>query len=176
MSLLNTVPADKAEGNVKEIYGMFEQMGVEVPMPLQMLSASPDLLALQGHYINWVMNHPALSPSLRTHIRLMTAHEESYTYCIDFNKNILKSAMGLSDDQIAAVGKDVSEAALKPEEIALLKFVQKVLRDPAQTLQDDMDRLKSMGWQEADILDATLMAMNMLAMGMMFKAFKMGDA
>lgn len=175
MPLLNTVPPEKADGKVKEIYSMFEQMGVPVPVPLQMFSVSPDLLAVQEHYINWVMNHPVLSPSLRTHIRLMAAHEESYTYCIRFNEQILKTAMGLSDDQVAVVGKDPGKAALKPEEIALLLFVQKVLRDPAQTHQKDMDHLKSLGWNEQDIFDATLIGMNMLAMGMMFKAFKMGE-
>ncbi len=175
MSLLNTIAPQKAQGKVKEIYGMFEQIGMAVPLPFQMLSVSPDYLAIQGNMIHYFMNHPALSPSLLAHIRLLAAHEENYTYCINFNEQILKNMAGLSDEQVAAVAKDPNEVALKPEEKALLLFVQKVLRDPASTHQDDMQNLKAQGWTDRDIFDATLMGMNMLATGMMFKAFKMGE-
>lgn len=175
MPLLTTVPPEKADGKTKEVYSMFEQMGIEVPKPLQMLSASPEFLAIQGNYVKWVMQHPNLSPELRTYIRLMTAQEEGFNYCIDLNSGILKGAFGLSDEEISAAGSDISKTALKPEEQALLKFVQKVMRDPALTEASDVDKLKSMGWKEQDILDATVMATNLLAMGMMFKAFQMGD-
>lgn len=175
MPLLNTVAPEKAEGRVKEIYGIFEQMGIPVPLPLQMISASPDYLAIQGHMMQYFMNHPALSPLLLTHIRLLAAHEENYTYCINFNSQLLKSLGGLSDDQVTAAAHDPNKAALKPEEKALLLFVQKVLRDPALTSPEDTQNLKAQGWSDRDIFDATLMGIHMQAMGMMFKAFKMGE-
>lgn len=175
MSLLNTVAPEKAQGRVKEIYGIFEQIGIPVPRPLQMLSVSPDYLDIQGNMINYFMNHPVLSPSLLTHIRLMAAHEENYPYCINFNQQILKTLLGLSDDQIAAAANDPSETALKPEEKALLLFVQKVLRDPALTRREDIEHLRAQGWSDRDIFDAALMGVNMLATGILFKAFKMGE-
>jgi hypothetical protein len=175
MPLLNTVAPAKAEGKVKEIYGMFEQMGIPVPLPLQMMSVSPDYLAVQGHMMTYFMNHPALSPSLLTHIRLMAAREENYTYCVNFNAQILKSLAGLNDDQVAAVANDPGRAVLNPEEKAMLLFVQKVVRDPALIHREDMENLKAQGWSDRDIFDATSMGLHMLAMGMMFKAFKMGE-
>ncbi len=175
MPLLNTVTPQEAQGDVKSVYDMFEQVGIPVPMPLQMLSVSPDYLSIQGNFITYFMNHPTLSPSLLTHIRLMVAHEEHYPYCIQFNEGMLKNLIGLNDEQIAVVAKDPGEAALKPEEKAMLLFVKKVLRDPASTQAEDTEQLKSLGWNDRDIFDATLMGMNMVAMGMMFKAFKMGE-
>jgi hypothetical protein len=175
MSLLNTVTPQEAQGKVKEVYGMFEQLNIPVPLPLQMMSVSPDYLAIQGQMIGYYMNHPVLSPSLLTHIRLLAAHEENYTYCIQLNQQVLKAKMGLSDAQIAAVTDDPDKTALNPEEKALLLFVRKTLRDPATTTREDMENLRALGWSDRDIFDATLMGMHMLDMGMMFKAFKMGD-
>ena len=175
MALLNTVAPENAQGKVKEVYGMFEQLNIPVPLPLQMMSVSPDYLALQGQMISYYMWHPVLSPSLLTHIRLMAAHEENYTYCIHLNQQILKDKMGVSDEQIAAVADDPGRTALNPEEKALLLFVQKVMRDPASTSREDMEFLRAQGWSDRDIFDATLMGMHMLDMGIMFKAFKMGE-
>ena len=143
MTLLNTVAPENAQGKVKEVYGMFEQLNIPVPLPLQMMSVSPDYLALQGQVINYYMQHPVLSPSLLTHIRLMAAHEENYTYCIHLNQQILKNKMGISDEQIAAAADDPHRTALEPEEKALLLFVQKVLRDPASTSREDMEHLRA---------------------------------
>lgn len=175
MPLLNTIAPETAQGKVKEVYGIFENMKIPVPLPLQMMSVSPDYLAIQGQTINYFMNHPGLSPSLLTHIRLLAAHEENYTYCINLNQQILKSKMGLSDEQIAAVVDDPDKTVLNPEEKALLAFVRKALRDPASTSREDVENLRALGWSDRDIFDATLMGMHMLDMGMMFKAFKMGD-
>lgn len=175
MPLLNTVAPQDAHGEVKSVYAIFEQAGIPVPLPLQMLSVSPDYLSIQGNFISYFMQHPSLSPSLLAHIRLMVAHEENYPYCIQFNEGLLKNLVGLSEEQIAVVAEDPDKAALKSEEIALLSFVKKVVRDPASTQTEDTEALKSLGWSDRDIFDATLMGMNMVAMGMMFKAFKMGE-
>jgi hypothetical protein len=175
MPLLNTVAPENAQGKVKEAYGIFEQLNIPVPLPLQMMSVSPDYLAIQSQMISYYMQHPVLSPSLLTHIRLLAAHEENYTYCIHLNQQILKNKMGISDEQIAAVADDPNRTALDPEEKSLLLFVQKVLRDPASTCREDMENLRAQGWSDREIFDATLMGMHMLDMGMMFKAFKMGE-
>ncbi len=176
MPMLDTIPPEKAEGKVKELYTMFEQLGVPVPLPIQMFSASPGYIAIEGRFINYFINHASLSPLLLTHIRLMASQEENYTYCINWNTQLLTSVMGLSEKQVSAALKDPREAALTPEEKALLLFVQKVVRDPALTSQEDADHLKKLGWSNQDIFDATFMGMNMVIMGMMFKAFQMGAA
>ncbi len=176
MPMLDTIPPEKAEGKVKELYTMFEQIGVPVPLPIQMFSASPGYIAIEEQFINYFINHARLSPLLLTHIRLMASQEENYTYCINWNTQLLTSVMGLSEKQVAAATKDPREAALTPEEKALLLFVQKVVRDPALTSQEDADHLKKLGWSNQDIFDATFMGMNMVIMGMMFKAFQMGAA
>lgn len=174
MPLLDTVTPENAQGKVKAVYSIFEDMRIPVPLPVQMMSVSPDYLAIQGQTINYFMNHPSLSPSLLAHIRLLAAHEENYTYCINLNQQILKSRMGLSDEQIAAVADDPEKTALHSEEKALLAFVRKAVRDPASTSPEDVDNLRALGWSDRDIFDATLMGMHMLDMGMMFKALQMG--
>jgi len=176
MPLLNTVAPEDAKGRVKEAYAMFDKIGLPVPLSVQMLSASPDMISVQGQMMNYFMNHPTLSPSLLTHIRLLTAHEEAFSYCTDLNHRILTSMIGMSEEQVAAAIQDPHAAALQPEEKALLSFVLKVARDPALTSADEMDALKVQGWSDRDVFDATMMAMNMVSIGMMFKAFKMASS
>ena len=173
MALLNTVPPKDATGSVKEIYAMFEGIGLPVPLTMQMFSASPDLIGLQGQMMNYFMNHPKLSHSLLAHIRLLTAHEENFAYCMELNSRILTSMIGLGEEQVAAAIQDPQAATLQPEEKVLLAFVLKVVRDPALTAGDDVDALKALGWSDRDVFDATITAMNMVAVGLMFKAFKM---
>lgn len=176
MSLLNTVPPENADGSVGAAYAMFEKMGMAVPLPIQMFSASPDLISIQGQMMDYFINHPTLSPALLAHIRLMVAHEENYSYCIDLNRQVLTTMLGLSEEQVKAAIQDPQDAALQEREKALLSFVLKATRDPALTSREEVDTLKLQGWSDRDVFDATMMAMNMVSMGMMFKAFKMAAA
>ncbi len=61
---------------------------------------------------------------------------------------------------------------MQPEEKALLFFVLKVIRDPALTAREDVAVLKELGWSDQDLFDATMVAMDIVAMGVMFKASK----
>jgi hypothetical protein len=175
MPMLDTIPPEKAEGKIKELYTMFEQVGVPVPLPIQMFSDSPGYISIEGRFINYFINHTSLSLSLLAHIRLMASQEENYTYCINWNTQLITSVLGISKEQVAAATQNPREAALTPEEKALLLFVQKVLRDPALTSQGDADHLRTLGWNNQEIFDATFMGVNMVAMGMMFNAFQMGE-
>jgi alkylhydroperoxidase family enzyme len=90
----------------------------------------------------------------------MASQEGNYTYCINWNTQLLTSVLGLSKEQVAAATKNPREAALTPEEKALLLFVQKVVRDPALTSQEDADHLKALGWSDQEIFDATFMGVH----------------
>lgn len=175
MALIKTVPPQEAEGAVKEAYSFFESLGVEPPMPIRMMSASPGLMSIQVEMAKYFTNHPTLEFPLLAHIRLLVANEENYSYCIGFNQELLKNLGGLTEEQIEAVKADPEKAALEPREKAMLMFVLKAVRDPAATEQKDVDALHEQGWSDNDIFDAVQQGMMMVGTGMAFQAFKMGQ-
>jgi hypothetical protein len=76
--------------------GPLEESGLD-PVSAGNSENKLDKKSAQGQMISYYMQHPVLSPLLLTHIRLMAAHEENYTYCIHLNQQILKNKMGVSD-------------------------------------------------------------------------------
>ncbi len=175
MALIKTVPPSEAEGSVKEAYSVFENMGIEPPLPFQMMSASPGIMSLQAGMTHYFIDHPTLEFPLLAHIRLLVAHEENYPFCVGFNQGLLKNLAGLKEDQIETIKADPERAALDPKNKAMLLFVLKAVRDPAATEQRDVDALHELGWTDSDIFDAVQQGMMMIVTGMSLQAFKMGE-
>jgi len=170
MSFLRTVKPEEATGTVAEIYKpMQEALGL-VPAPLQLLSASPELLKAMAPVRAYYMKHPTLKPGLLALIRLLVAEELQYNYCVSLNRNILKM-MGISDDdQLAAIMADPSKAPLEEKEKAMLEVVLKTATKPETVQEGDIQRLRDLGWQDSDILDAMSHGLMMVQGGMMEKA------
>ncbi len=176
MSLLQTVSPENAEGKVKEAYDFFNGMAGMVPLPIQMVSTSPDLLSNFIDTVKYYVNESNLSTSLLAHIRLLVSKEEDFTFCINLNQEILKGLCGYSQDKVDLFMKDINQALLEKREIDLLKFVIKAVADPALTEKSDIYELKKAGWTEKDIYEAVHEGLLMLIRGISFKAFKMGES
>ncbi len=175
MALLHTVAGEKADGKVKEVYDQLMKTARVIPRPMQMMSASPDLLAIQVQFLNHYYRHPTLGFALLAHIRLLVAHHFNYPYCIDFNTSLLQMLTEITDEQLDAVKADPSAAPLGDKDRAMLLFVLKCVKTPDATAPADIDALKEMGWTEKDIFEATQHGADMIRHGTLFKAFKMAE-
>jgi len=175
MPIIKIVPPEEASGKVKEAYDVFEGMGM-VPAPMQMYSVSPELAARKAGAISYFRAHPKLSPGLLALIRMLVAEELKYYYCISLNTKVLQSVGILDEDAAAKVLADPDSAPLNQADKALLRFVLKAIKTPDEVTAEDMQRLKDLGWSERDIFEATVQGTNMVADGILFKAFKMDEA
>jgi alkylhydroperoxidase family enzyme len=63
-----------------------------------------------------------------------------------------------SAEQVEAIVKDFRDAGLEPAEVAMLTFVEKVIRDAHGITPEDINELRSHGFSDAEILDITLAA------------------
>lgn len=170
MSLLNMVFPDKARGELKDIYDMFpEEIGV--PEPLLVMSASPGLASrVQGALIRYYSDHPTLSWKFMAHIRYLAAIQFDYTYCNNFNHNLLLM-WGLSEEEVAALVRDPGSAKLDDKEKALLLFVAAALKDPDRVSAEDLEPLYELGWTDSDIYDALFHGASLSGLGIMHAAF-----
>lgn len=175
MTLLKTVLPEEASGKVKDGYDFFQSMANMVPLPIQMVSPSPELLTIMIDTVKYYTEKSGLSFSLLAHIRLLVSQNEDFPYCLDLNRGILEQIGGLSPEALDAVLSDVNRASLEPSEVELLKFAVKTVEDPASTSPDDIETLHSLGWTDTNIFDAVNEGLLMLTRGMMFKAFRMSE-
>lgn len=175
MAIIDLVKPEEADGKVQEYYNVMLEKAGMVPMPMQMWSASPDLFGVSMQAMGYYFTHPTLNPILLTQIRLMAADHCEYPYCVNFNTNILKMMAGMSDEQVTTFMTNPAEANLEEKDKELLLFVKKAINDPGSTEQADIDKLRDLGWNDRDIFDATNHAANMVAGGILFKAFKVGE-
>lgn len=175
MALIKTVAMEEAEGKVKEVYDQLMKTARVVPRPMQMMSASPDLLAIQIQSLGHYFRHPTLGFALLAHIRLLVAHHFKYPYCVEFNSSLLQMLTDITDEQLDAVKADPSAAPLEDRDKAMLLFVMKGVISPDTVEKSDVEGLKEMGWTEKDIFEATHHGADMIRHGTLFKAFKMAE-
>ena len=172
MALIKTVSPDQAEGTIKEGYDMFiKNLGI-IPKPMEMMSASPALFELQLRRILYFSQHPKLSFALLAHIRYLVAHNLSYRFCMDFNRLILKK-QGLGDDDIRKMEADPGQSLLEENESAMLAFVVKAVKAPGSVTADEIERLRGMGWEDKDMVDALAQGVSMIDHAIMMEAFQM---
>ena len=172
MALINTVQPEKAEGIVKEGYDMFMQNLGIIPKPMEMLSASPTLFELQLRRIRYFSKHPRLSFALLAHIRYLVAHNLDYRFCIDFNKHILKK-QGVEEADLRRMEADPSQSLLEENESAMLAFVVKAVKSPDAVTAEEIRRLRDLGWQDQDMLDALAQGVGMIDHAIMGQVFQM---
>jgi alkylhydroperoxidase family enzyme len=171
MALIQTTPPEQAQGKLAELYAEMEQMFGSVPNNARLLGVSPDLLenqlALIGHY----HGHATLSMPLLAMMRMLVSKACHSPYCQALNSGLLMK-VGITKEQIAAMQADPTQAPLDEKQKALLLFVLKACDNPHQVAAEDLDRLRSLGWSEVDILDATAHGARMVGTNIIFDTFK----
>jgi hypothetical protein len=174
MFKLDVVQPENATGKAAEAYAVFPE-GVPVPLPMVMMSASPDLAKLQSNVLSYYIQHPNLSTPLLACLRYLVAADYGYSFCIRFNGDILGS-LGVSVVDLEAMEDNPGAAPLEEREKALLKFVLKAIRQPESIQDGDIDSLRSLGFSDQDVFDALWHGVGMIGPSILFKALATLDA
>lgn len=175
MALIRTVPPEEAKDSIKEGYDMFmKNIGI-IPRPMEMMSASPALFDIQLRRIHYFSKHPTLSFALLAHIRYLVSHQLNYSFCLDFNKHILKK-LGVDEAHFRKMEADPSQALLEENENAMLAFVVKAVKAPGKVTAEDIDRLRELGWEDRDMMDALSQGVSMIDHSIMMQVFQMDQS
>jgi alkylhydroperoxidase family enzyme len=65
---------------------------------------------------------------------------------------------GFSAGQLEAIARDYRDAGLPENEVAMMDYARKVVRDASSTTSEDFEHLRRLGWSDEDILSITLAA------------------
>jgi len=171
MALLNIIEKENATGRVAEIYEtMIKNMGF-IPNAFKVFSPSPHVLDTQFNNLVYFIRHKTLGGQLLAFIRLLVSTVEDCPYCVGVNAGILLQ-YGVLPEKLEEIKKDPSRAPLDEKELAMLLFVLKVVRDSNTVGQADVDHLRTLGWNDTEILEATYHGTTQVGMDMIFNTFK----
>ena len=165
-----TADIEKSKGGT--LLKMMERGFGTVPMPLQLFSRSSGLLEVQAEMINYYANHARFSSELMAFIRYTTAHQLGFRPCFEFNQKML-AGMGVTEQELDVVLENPESAPLEENEVALLAFICRSVKDQSGASQQNIDDLKRLGWRESDILDGVTHGFNMVGPALMLQLFKM---
>ncbi|MBD3236409.1 MAG: CHAT domain-containing protein [Candidatus Eisenbacteria bacterium] len=174
MTLLTTTDPAKAEGLMKQVFDAFEQELGTVPGPLLLFTASPKAWHVYLQYVDFIRTHPTLPMPLTTCLRYIISKRSGFRACTEFNAMLL-DRQGVSVETREAMVEDPQKAPLEERERALLGFVVSAAAapTPADTPQDaaGLERLRGLGWSDAEIFDATWHGINMLTLARLMQCF-----
>jgi uncharacterized protein YciW len=100
------------------------------------------------------------------------AHNLDYGFCMDLNKHILKK-QGIEEADIRRMEADPAQSLLEENESAMLAFVVKAVKAPGSVTAEEIQRLKDLGWEDRDMLDALAQGVSMIDHAIMMQVFQM---
>jgi uncharacterized peroxidase-related enzyme len=152
---IETKSEAEAEGRLREIYeGDRQSMGY-VPNHAKVFSLRPEVLE------TWRAFQGSIRKNLRLRryelVTLAAAMELKCRYCVLSHGAILMKN-GMSLDQLRLILTDYKDAGLEPNEVVMMEFARKIIRDAHGMTREDVDALRAVGLSDVEILDITLTA------------------
>jgi uncharacterized peroxidase-related enzyme len=107
---------------------------------------------------NFLLKETRLSYNTKERIALLVSLENGCKMCVDVHKNIAKM-LGMREDQVQETLQGIDAIKTDEKEKALLRLALKAAsKENYKTTQEDIDKLKEMGWSELEILEAVRVA------------------
>jgi uncharacterized peroxidase-related enzyme len=155
MTFIKTVPEGEATGAVAEFYAQDRESSGYVWNLSRMFSLRPEV------YAAWKGLIAAINGNMdRRRYELATlaaARHLRSSYCMLQHSSVLLD-MFMSADELEAVAADHHDAGLDEVDVAIMDFAEKVARDATSVTQADVDGLRALGLEDAEILDVVLAA------------------
>lgn len=156
MTFIETVAPDEATGGTAELYGTEEEMFGFLPNLVRAFSLRPEV------YGAWKQLNGAIKGGMELRryelATIAAARELRSSYCTLAQGSVLMDKGFLEPDALQAVVSDHHGAGLDEVEVAVMDLAGKVARDATSVEQADVDRLRSLGLSDRDILDVVLAA------------------
>jgi uncharacterized peroxidase-related enzyme len=151
---ISTVPYAEAEGELRATYDrQVSALGEPTEMTL-VGSLYPRLVATRLDLYAVSERCPSrLTPHQRNLISFVTSALNGTVYCMS-QVTIKLRETGFSNDQIALLANDPSRVDMPPADHELVRYTTKLTKDPNSVTEADIERLRSRGFDDLDILDA----------------------
>ena len=155
MTFIETIPEAEAEGAVAGVYASERERLGRLPNFTQAFSLRPEV------YTAWLELNGAIKAGmdLRRYelATVAAARRLRSSYCMLAHGTILAERF-LGADTVRDIAADPSSSGLDAVEAAVMGVAEKVAGDATAVTQDDVDRLRSLGLTDEDILGVVVAA------------------
>lgn len=158
MTWIKTVPYEKAQGRLKNLYDRIK--GPDNNVDNIMLAHSLRPHSLEGHmqlYKN-VLHHRAntIPKWFLEALGIYVSHLNRCRYCVDHHFQGLRRLLDddpRSDQIRAAINADAPQQAFEDRQLAAMAYAKTLTREPSAIEQIDIEALRDAGWDDGEILE-----------------------
>jgi uncharacterized peroxidase-related enzyme len=155
MSYLRGAP--QLDENTFEPFAQIKKDYGFVPNFWKAQTSRTDLIEAQMVFVKGILiDEKALSRRQKEYIFLVCSAANLSTYCVTAHCEIIRM-LGISGDHPEEVAIDHEHADLNEPDRALLDYAKKLTLKPMKVGPEDVERLRTMGFSEDQILEAVLM-------------------
>jgi uncharacterized peroxidase-related enzyme len=155
MPFVHEVPEDEAEGPAAAMYATDREVFGSLPNFTRGFSLRPEV------YAAWRQLNGAIKAGmdLRRYelATLAAARRLRSSYCALAHGSVLANEF-LEPEAVRAVVSDHRSAGLDPVDVAIMDLADKVANDATSVTEADLDRLRSLGLDDGEIMDVVLAA------------------
>lgn len=155
MTFIDTVPEDRAEGATAQMYAADEEAFGHLPNFTRAFSHRPAV------YAAWRQLNGAIKSGmdLRRYelATVAAARQLRSSYCVLAHGSVLIDEF-LDAESVKAVVSNHRHAGLSEVEVAVMDLAEKVADDATSIQQTDIERLRSLGLADEEIVDVVLAA------------------
>lgn len=155
MTFIETVPEAQATGAVAKMYEADREIFGDLPNFTKAFSLHPEV------YAAWRQLNGAIKANmdLRRYelATIAAACRLRSSYCTLAHGSVLLANF-LEPDAVRALVDDYRTADLEPVDLAVMQLAEKVADDATSVTEADVDRLRTLGLTDGEILDVVLAA------------------
>ncbi len=156
MAWIPLVNEEQSPPEVRKMYDLLREGWGFVPNYFLALGRDPQLLHDQMNlYTNALFPERGLTRLVKEQVALVVSGINTSSYCVAAHMEIL-GRLGLDKSTIRKLATHYPDAPVEARTIELFRFVEKLTRNPADMVKADVDRLRELGWNDAEIFDAVL--------------------
>jgi uncharacterized peroxidase-related enzyme len=152
MAFIQTIPEEKAAGPVLEMYESEKSLRGYLPNFAKIFCHRPKVMEswrLLSKSINSQMD-----PRRFELVTLAAARALRSSYCMLAHGSILRKRF-YNAEQMVEIARNPEASPLKPAEIAMIQFAEKIVCDATSISQQDIDGLHSHGFSDEEIFEIT---------------------
>jgi uncharacterized peroxidase-related enzyme len=155
MAFIDTVPEAQATGTLAELYAADRASFGHLPNFTQVFSLRPEVYAAWRGLVGSIKAN--MDGRRYELVTLAAARRLRSSYCMLAHGAVLADEF-LDPDTVRAIAADHRSAGLDEVDVAVMDLAEKVADDATSVTQEDVDRLRSLGLSDAEILDVVLTA------------------
>jgi uncharacterized peroxidase-related enzyme len=146
---------EEADRRATWVYRRFNGGRDSVPDIYKAMSMRPELmekvldLSEQAHFSDGFLDHRT-----KERIATLVSSVNRSNYCTSSHAAGLRDLGGTTTETLALIKGDIEKTKLSAKQQALLTFAQRLTRDPGANVDQDIQRLRKLGWRDEQIFEA----------------------